>query len=76
MNYYNFIEMKKSGKFPSVQMHTREMMKIILLILQRFYQNDTVSDNSHLPYENNKKVGLTMISHAYNLSTFTDMLIN
>ena len=34
-----------------------KMMKIILLILQElliFYQNDTVDENSPVPYENNK----------------------
>ena len=52
MNYYNFIEMKHVHHV----MHVK-MMKIILLILQElliFYQNDTVDENSPVPYENNK----------------------
>ena len=51
-----------------------KMMKIILMILQElliFYQNDTVGENSPVPYENNKKVGLTMISSANKLSSVT-----
>ena len=43
--------------------------------LLRFYQNDMVGRNSDLPYKKWQKVGLTMISDAYNLTTFTDMLI-
>ena len=31
--------------------------------LLRFYQNDTVSENSHLPYENDKKWDIFKIIH-------------
>ena len=52
MNYYNFAEIKHMH----YMMHVK-IMKMILLILQELlkcYQNDTVPENSDLPYENNK----------------------
>ena len=38
--------------------------------LLRFYQNDTVSDNSHLPYENDKKWDIFKIIHYITLPVF------
>lgn len=38
--------------------------------LLRFYQNDTVSENSHLPYENDKKWDIFKIIHYITLPVF------
>ena len=38
--------------------------------LLRFYQNDTVGENSHLPYENNKKWDIFKIIHYITLPVF------
>ena len=38
--------------------------------LLRFYQNDTVGENSHLPYDNNKKWDIFKIIHYITLPVF------
>ena len=38
--------------------------------LLRFYQNDTVSENSHLPYENDKKWDIFKIIHYITIPVF------